>query len=96
LEIVVHLGRVHHQQPATMRCQSGLHVLGTEAGEAISVFDHDRGHGLITKERQKLAPLSVQGRPHLGHHPANHQAVPRRPGRHPRHLPIEITGLVGR
>jgi hypothetical protein len=40
--------------------------------EAISVLDHDRGHGLITKERQELAPLSVQGRPHLGHDPPNH------------------------
>jgi hypothetical protein len=87
---------VYPQQPATMRGQSGFHVLGPEAGEAISGLDHDRTHGLLTKERQELAPPSVQDRPHLGHHPANHQTVPRRPGRHPRHLPIEITGLVGR
>jgi hypothetical protein len=63
VEIVIHLGRVHHQQPAAMRCQSGSHVLGPEAGEAISVLDHDRGHGLVTKERQELASLPVQGRP---------------------------------
>jgi hypothetical protein len=48
LSAEVHLGRVHHQQPATMSCQSGLHVLGPEAGEVISVLDHDRGHGLVT------------------------------------------------
>jgi hypothetical protein len=81
---------------AATRCQSGLHVLGPEASKAISVLDHDRGHGLVTKERQELAPLSVQGRPHLGAITANHQAVPRGPGGHSRHLPIEITRLVGR
>jgi hypothetical protein len=56
---------IHHQQPAAMRCQSGLHVLGLEAGKAISVLDHNRGHGPVTKERQELAPPPVHSRPYL-------------------------------
>jgi hypothetical protein len=67
LEIVIHVRWIRHEQPAAMRCQSGLHVLGPEAGKAISVLDHDRGHGDLGAPGTCAASRSEQTPPRSHH-----------------------------
>ncbi len=92
-QVIANFGRVHYEEPTTPRGQRSFHVLTAEPAEAVTVLDHDRAHRPVSKEGQKLAVLPVQRGPYLGHHPAHGQAL-RGPRGRPRHLPIQIGGLV--
>ena len=68
-QVVIDLGRVDHQQPAALRGQCRLDVLGAEPGEPVPVLDHDRRHGRVTQQGEELLAMPVERRPDLGHHP---------------------------
>ena len=74
-QVVVDLGRVDHQQPPALRGQRRLDVLGAEAGEPVTVLDHDRRHGRVTQQREELLAVPVQRGADLGDHP-RHGEVP--------------------
>jgi hypothetical protein len=94
LEIVIHLRSIHHQQPAAIRCQSGLHALGPEAGKGsrcsttiVVTVCSRRAPGTCTASRSEQTP------------PRARPAQPSRRSLRPTRSvapPIEITRLVGR
>src|SRR5579875_1753613 len=56
----------YHQLPA-LGGECSFHLLGPEPRQAVSVLDHDGGHGRVTQQSQELPMLSVQRRANLGH-----------------------------
>lgn len=61
-QVIVHLGRINHEQPAALRREGYLHMFDAEVGEPVTMLDHDRGHGWACSSARNFSrsPLSAE------------------------------------
>ncbi len=95
-QVIVNLGRVHHDQLPTLSGQRSVDILRTEPAEPIPMLNHNPRDRQIAQHRRELTSVPVEHRPDLGDNLVDRDLFGCGPRSHPRHLPIQIRLLISR